>query len=387
MSVETDQVLSAIRRGEDSLPRLRLATGLDYAKLHVELHKLEFEWRSIQRSETADGYDRYAPMPSESTNGGNKGGHGSAAMPVPPAAFVQSKLGLAAREVSLIQRDAPHCVGCRNLCFLNGTGERVQWRCRACNETFDGSLMGRIDPDPEPPKQRTGISVMRPREELGPEEEARIAEEVDRELAAIDDDEQVKQTLGIGEPRCGCGYTANHRGRCADGQKKSARQDNVPTHCEKCGKSLAGQKKINMNRCPSCWSAYLRECNDRRKAKENGHSPKPGEDITETIARNSTANEGSKHAMGETRDIIPDKFQAAGTTWADAIHYAADEFRVLGLRVTRDIDRMRKLLNLMVVARDLDDIQLPDYLSLSAVFSSVTALNHELKKATNGSLR
>jgi hypothetical protein len=64
-SSETDLVLSAIRRGEDSLPKLRAATGLEYAKLHVVLHALEYEWHSIDSTETPQGFQRFTPRDGE----------------------------------------------------------------------------------------------------------------------------------------------------------------------------------------------------------------------------------------------------------------------------------------------------------------------------------
>lgn len=286
MSVETDKVLSAIRRGEDSLPKLRAATGLEYAKLHQVVHVLEFDWRSIRRTETADGFDRFEVTPSERSNGNH------ATVPItamPLGVHNRTNASVDAHQITKRQRDAPYCVGCHGLCLIVVEADgAVKWRCRPCGSTFEGTtetepvVMAHIDPEPE-----ERVSIRRPRVELGPEEEtildemrgsglsedeAQIAAEIDEELADEDGQDPTVETL-IEEDLCPCGYAAKHRGRCRDGLSKStrnsenARVPDLPTNCQTCGVLLDRSKRVNMNRCPTCWSAYLRDCNERRNGK------------------------------------------------------------------------------------------------------------------------
>jgi hypothetical protein len=287
--IETDAVLSAIRRGEDSLPKLRSATGLEYAKLHVVLHELEFESRSITRTETAAGFDRYAV--TESSGNGFKGVHWKDEHATPiaaPQSLRSTESAAQARELALLQRGAPYCVQCRGVCFLivNAAG-RIEWKCPPCKERFDGSTqpvdMGHIDPECEPK-----ISAMREREILGPEEEealanmregigrselgdeeasvldemrggeldeeeARIAAEIDAELdESLDPHEEAEKKIAVMVERgrapreitilgsrpgdlCGCGRDAKHSGRCsyrraryADGRAASRHRKHHP---------------------------------------------------------------------------------------------------------------------------------------------------------------
>lgn len=229
--VNEDVVLSAIRRGEDSLPKLRAATGLEYAQLHPLLYSLEYDDGEIVRKETPTGFARYVTKENCQTERIRMDPIGTQ-QAIPPAAFRQSAMGMVAREMSLLQRDAPHCAACHGLCFLNGRNKegRIQWSCRTCNEVFDGStLMGRIDPSAEP-------EPMRERDTLGPEEEAAIESMREEEPDPVEPQERVIIELAEDEadepaptPKpnrdlCGCGYAANHRGRCRDGLLKHSRQ-------------------------------------------------------------------------------------------------------------------------------------------------------------------
>ncbi len=307
--LETDIVLSAIRRGEDSLPRLRAATGLEYAKLHGLVYKLEFDFRSIRRTETPDGFDRFALANSEKTSGAPPA---TTVQAVPPSAYAQTKAGNHARAVTLIQRDAPYCVACRGFCVFDGLDleGRVHWRCKPCDITFEGSLMGRIEPEPKIPEMRdrvplgpeeeAAIENMRQgigRSELGHEEEsvldemrggelsedeARISEEIDRELAV--DDEEDEPDLGPCN-RCGAPTPAEirHRrvGKCQDcykvylkdrrEQNKIARQGIVDAPPEICG---CGRTLPHIGRCSA-----RRDPNRASKEKQPRGRPRAEVDL------------------------------------------------------------------------------------------------------------
>jgi len=241
--VNEDTVLSAIRRGEDSLPKLRAATGLEYAQLHVVLHTLEYEWKSIDSTETAGGFQRFTPRSSEKSNGGSKG----TLAPITPQAFNKTKASVSARDATLLQRDAPYCTKCRALCLFDGldTEGRPRWRCKACNLTFEGSSeqveMAHVDsrkearaprheelgPEEEAVvedmhhrnarvtlgvKEEAALALMRGGEL--PEDEARLAEEIDQEIVKAVGVEAVEST-DTPEKLCGCGRSATHYGRCA----------------------------------------------------------------------------------------------------------------------------------------------------------------------------
>lgn len=143
MQEATDIVLSAIRRGEDSLPKIKKATGYEYAQLEILLHQLEFEWRSIRRDETADGFARYYPHKNE------KIGPAPEWYSVPPAATARTRASVEARDAALIQRVAPYCVKCRAVCLLSvrDRNGRQQWRCKPCNvRPFPGSSLFKEEP-------------------------------------------------------------------------------------------------------------------------------------------------------------------------------------------------------------------------------------------------
>lgn len=65
MNAESRKVLSAIRRGEASLPKIRSVTGIGYARLQIILHDLEFSWGAITTQETAGGFARFYPASDE----------------------------------------------------------------------------------------------------------------------------------------------------------------------------------------------------------------------------------------------------------------------------------------------------------------------------------
>lgn len=289
--LDTDIVLSAIRRGEDSLPKLRAATGLDYAKLHPVLHKLEYEWRSIDSTETASGFQRFTPRSNEKSNGRPKPDQST---PVTsPQAFKQTSASVSARDIGLLQRDAPYCVQCRGLCFFDGLDLQSQphWRCKPCGLTFEGSSeqvveMAHIDPSEEVraprhedlgPEEEDVIENMRhrnPRTTLGaeeeaalalmrggelPEGEARIAEEIDREIVAVvgEDDGQIENWRPGMCLKCGATAIKKTGNIC---QAHQDIEDAIVAPCNQCGAPTPAKvRHRHVGRCKGCYKGYLKE--------------------------------------------------------------------------------------------------------------------------------
>lgn len=134
---DSDKVLSAIRRGVESLPGLKSETGIDYAQLHLILHQLEFEWRSIQRRETLHG-DRYSAKASEKIGPADS----YVAMAVtPPMSQARTKASQTASEAAFEQERAPLCIKCHGVCWIHGFDRdgRRRWKCIACGLTFIGT--------------------------------------------------------------------------------------------------------------------------------------------------------------------------------------------------------------------------------------------------------
>lgn len=202
-------VLSAIRRGEDSLPKLRTATGMEYAKLEPVLYKLEFEWRSIRRTETPDGFARFTPAATEKTTP-FKGTDWREATPITPQAFRTTRSSIHAQELALLQRDAPFCVGCHGLCILHGTdrNERVRWRCKPCGLSFVGSgcpgnpIVNQIREE----KREQAISAFN---------EAKSVRQVAAEVGISKGTAQKIRAEENIEVLCPCGKDAKHQGWCA----------------------------------------------------------------------------------------------------------------------------------------------------------------------------
>lgn len=118
-----------------SLPQLRTATGLDYARLQIVLHKLEFDWRSVTKGETAGGFERYFPQASEKLRP-----HESY-LPYSGDALKETSASQQARRLVIEQRDAPWCVACHQELIGRAADAkgRKQWHCATCGSIFPGS--------------------------------------------------------------------------------------------------------------------------------------------------------------------------------------------------------------------------------------------------------
>src|SRR5882724_2789609 len=155
---ETDLVLSAIRRGEETVPKIKQATGIDYARLTVVLHDLEFNWKSIDKKETAEGFARYYP---------------------------------ASTEEALSPK--PWCIRCRNQCHRLGytaAGES-RWRCGKCKEVFTGSREAkRPAPKPKPKPEPAPVAYIIESETPAPVKKA-AARRPDKEPRDIQQEQEL----------------------------------------------------------------------------------------------------------------------------------------------------------------------------------------------------
>lgn len=220
MSAQTehDVVLSAIRRGEASLPAIKRATGIDYPKLQTVLHALEFDWRSIKRDETVDGFDRYTPAASEKTS---PRGDKIVTPAIPPAATSRTSASLDAAALTVEQRSAPHCVKCQAVTVIHGVDRdgRRRWKCQSCQKTFLGT------------SANGGHAVTKP----DPHAEARdrlneMIARGQRPQPALASEKPDDEALDAAEESglCGCGRSRLHVGRCGfRRQREKERQERL----------------------------------------------------------------------------------------------------------------------------------------------------------------
>lgn len=144
---ESDIVLTAVRAGVETLPKLKVATGIDYARLQRILYSLETT--SVRKEESFEGFARYYPASASKPYHPDRN-----PVSVPLSYNTRTEATIMADEAALEQRSAPYCVSCRGVCFLDGAeGDRRRWKCRACETAFPGSLlevkMAHIDPHTE----------------------------------------------------------------------------------------------------------------------------------------------------------------------------------------------------------------------------------------------
>lgn len=354
--LERDIVLSAIRRGEDSLPKLRTATGLDYAKLHPVLHELEFEWKSINSRETADGFLRFTPTSSEKSNGGSgkrTGSKGGPAPTTPPQALRQTKASVSARDMALLQRDAPYCVTCRGLCLFNGLDleNLPHWRCQSCKVTFEGSSaqveqVAHIDPHKEA-EAKIAAMIERGRVSSQPEQPKALPDNLQESQQTITEIitnngdisdsvssprpgkfgisikvaiKQIVEAMPVGTetdtPRLYDLLVAAH-----PHLRNHDEQARLRTYISQGVKPLKGKLLQLVHRGTSSEPDLLRRIeNGTSLATETGQPERAQEvkldiskDKTMSIAGNPVSNETSNEAPAKERDIIPEKFQSQDT--------------------------------------------------------------------------
>jgi protein-arginine kinase activator protein McsA len=254
VSIETDKVLSAIRRGEDSLPKLRAATGLEYAQLHLVLHELEFEWHSIDSHETAQGFQRFTVRGSE-------------------ALSIKSKAVIMTNTAGRF-------------------GISVNREIRALVEALP------VGTEIDTPRLRADLIAAHP-ELKAHEDDPLLSTYISQAVAPLRGTFLELVTKGSGGKPDLLRRVSNNgtKPRTEPAQPEHAREvkvdkseDSEPSEtlieqvveCEQCGRPLEPTKKVNMGRCPECWSVYLKDCAARKRAR----AAKPEKNITNSLPDN-----------------------------------------------------------------------------------------------------
>lgn len=187
-------VMRAIELGMDSRADIRRATGYGYDVIEkcLERHPLEVSFQTVGQVERLK-LATFKPMVA-----------GPKDLP-PPIATAHTGASETAREAALVQRNAPMCVTCHNVCIMSGVDRngRQRWRCRTCDFSFLGS--GEVN-QIKKEKRELAVSLFRSAKSV-----RQVAAEVgiSTQTAQKIRDEEIKEPI-----LCPCGKDAKRQGWC-----------------------------------------------------------------------------------------------------------------------------------------------------------------------------